>query len=104
LTRRGRRLALIAAALAVVGGAAGLDRVLVGYIEIGNRGSGSQIRLSNLQPAQRTTQECEAAATIDDHAGGGETNAGGSASETAVRPRAPRSSAIRCDIFHTSPQ
>src|SRR5262245_6319848 len=57
------------------------DRVLVGYIEFGRRGGGPQLRLSSFQPAQRPAHEYDAAATIDDHAGGGEANAGGSAGD-----------------------
>jgi len=57
------------------------DRVLVGYIEFGNRGASPQLRLSGLQPVQTTAHEYDAATTTNNHAGGGKANTGSSASD-----------------------
>src|SRR5262245_5011652 len=78
------------------------DRVLVGYLEFGRRGGGPQLRLSSFQPAQRTAHEYDAAATIDDHAGGGEANAGGSAGDDDCT--AAESVKVVCDPLRHIPR
>jgi ribosomal protein S18 acetylase RimI-like enzyme len=41
------------------------DRILVGYVKFGNRGGSPQLRLSGLQPVQRTAHKDNAAAKMD---------------------------------------
>src|SRR5215471_6415599 len=60
-----------------------------------------KLRLSSLQPAQRTAHEYDAAATIDDHAGGGEANAGGSAGDDDCT--AAESVTVVCDPLRHIP-
>src|SRR5262245_56978052 len=77
------------------------DRILVGYIEFGSCGGGPKLRLNSLQPAQRTAHEYDAAATIDDHAGCGEANAGGSAGDDDCT--AAESVTVVCDPLRHIP-